>query len=340
MAMIKRITIMVLLGLLTVGTMFSATKTVEIEELQRPESIVLDDNQIYFNEGASMYIYGQKDFKLIKKFGKRGEGPQEFIVNPQIPIGLNVDGKNITIMSFGKVSNYTKAGEFINETKTQGGFLLGCQAVEDGYLGTSVMVGAGTRYRAIHLYDAKLNKGLELVKWEDDFQQGKGLRLLNAVKAAAFYEGKIYLFDGNDFKVDVVDLKGKKLHSFTHKFEKVKVTNELRKQIDNFLKTSAQTKNVYNFLLPLRFPDVLPDLRDVRIDDGKIYVLTFERSRSQKTTDWYIFDLKGKFLRKTSVPMKYQDTLRHYPYDVHKGKLYQIVDNEVEEVWELHITDL
>jgi len=55
-----------------------AMESILLRDLFRPELIRVDQNQIYITEGPRVYIYSLDDFKLIGKFGAKGEGPQEF----------------------------------------------------------------------------------------------------------------------------------------------------------------------------------------------------------------------------------------------------------------------
>lgn len=52
-----------------------------------------------------------------------------------------------------------------------------------------------------------------------------------------------------------------------------------------------------------------------------------------------IFDLKGTLLEKSMIPIKEKNAKRFFPYDIKKGMLYQLVENEDEE-WELHVTKI
>jgi hypothetical protein len=55
-----------------------AANTVELPDLLDPAAIHVDGNRMYITEHATIYIYSTKDYHLIKKFGRRGEGPKEF----------------------------------------------------------------------------------------------------------------------------------------------------------------------------------------------------------------------------------------------------------------------
>jgi hypothetical protein len=50
-------------------------------DIQYPHRFYLEGDRIYINEGTTISIYSFKNFQLIKKFGRKGEGPKEFIVD-------------------------------------------------------------------------------------------------------------------------------------------------------------------------------------------------------------------------------------------------------------------
>ncbi|MFC2155086.1 hypothetical protein ACFLRB_01165 [Acidobacteriota bacterium] len=40
------------------------------------------------------------------------------------------------------------------------------------------------------------------------------------------------------------------------------------------------------------------------------------------------------------IPIRYETDLSPYPALVYKGKLYQLVENEKNEKWELHVSEI
>jgi len=79
--------------------------------------MAVDDTQLYVTQEASVFIYSLKDFKLVKKFGSAGQGPQEFFLVPTVPLTIDVQMDQIIAVSIRKVSYFTKQGEFIKEVK-------------------------------------------------------------------------------------------------------------------------------------------------------------------------------------------------------------------------------
>ena len=59
-----------------------SAEEVILAEIFNPSSIKVDDQKIYIVQDVNTFIYSVKDFKLINKFGKAGEGPREFIKSP------------------------------------------------------------------------------------------------------------------------------------------------------------------------------------------------------------------------------------------------------------------
>ena len=71
-----------------------------------PKAVYANGDQIYITEEASIYIYGREDFKLRKKFGREGEGPQEFRGFGS----LYVYPDYLLVNSTGRISFFTRPG--------------------------------------------------------------------------------------------------------------------------------------------------------------------------------------------------------------------------------------
>ena len=77
--------------LLVVFSMASfGKKLATLPGLFRPYPIAVDDQQLYVCDGVEVRIYSLEDYSLKAKFGKPGEGPQEFMHNPSAPASIMV----------------------------------------------------------------------------------------------------------------------------------------------------------------------------------------------------------------------------------------------------------
>jgi hypothetical protein len=91
-------------------------------------------------------------------------------------------------------------------------------------------------------------------------------------------------------------------------------------------------------LKPITFPDYFPAIADFFVNDDTIYVMTWKIENS--INEFFTYDMSGKFKKRLMIPIQYETGLKSYPITFNKGKLYQIVENEEEEVWEFHMSKI
>ena len=91
-------------------------------------------------------------------------------------------------------------------------------------------------------------------------------------------------------------------------------------------------------LKPLIFPDYFPVISDFFVDAGKIYVMTWKRENG--SNEFFTYDMKGKIKNRLMIPIQYETDVSSYPTMVKKGHLYQLVENDEKEEWELHISEI
>lgn len=335
--MLKHIIILILILVLFCFSGF-AEKVAVLPELMKPKIMAVDDTQLYVTQEAAVFIYSLKDYQLVKKFGKAGEGPQEFHVLPQVPLIIDVRTDRIIVNSFGKISYFTKQGEFIKEVKTKS-IAVFLQPLGDNFLGMSEAAQDGVRYKTINLYDSELNKLKEIYRDKHNFQRpGSGIKILTKAFTFQVYEDKILLPGKDDATIDVFDKEMKKLLSIHLDQEKIKVDQQFKDTVIKRLKTDPITRNYFEALKPITFLDYFPTIRAFFVDDGTIYVLTWKIEN--KANEFFTYDMNGKFKKRLLIHIQYETELQPYPITINKGKLYQIVENEEEEVWEFHMSKI
>ena len=73
--------------------------------------------------------------------------------------------------------------------------------------------------------------------------------------------------------------------------------------------------------------------------DDKLYVNGYQNPDGK--TEFAVYDRIGNLLKSKVYLRIPEATARDlYPYTIKDGKLYQLVDDVDEEVWELHVHDL
>jgi hypothetical protein len=331
----RRILLVLLLFFLTVSVF--AQKHTALAELVNPDSIAVDQNQVYITEGTNIYIYDLENFKMKKKFGKRGEGPKEFMENRQTgnpPLTINVQTKNIIVNSLNKISFFSKDGKFKNEQKI-GAFSDRFIPLGKGFAAQTLITEEGKRYWTLDIYDSNINKVKEVFKIKHHFQGlGKGFKVLQESRLYAAYDDKLFVAWVKEFNIQVFDSLGEKLYSINFNYKRAPVTEEDRKRIIEYFKTNPRTKELYEVIKPIHFPRYYPALGNMRINDGKIYAITFEKSNGKPKC--FIFDLKGKLLKEVFLDLKAMDIFALYPFTINNGNIYQLVESE-DETWELYI---
>jgi len=322
----KLIFILLVLPIL-VGTVFAETLAT-LTGIMKPESISIDDRQIYVMENKKFFIYSLQDFKLKKKFGKEGEGPQEFKgMAHLIPLA-----DYLLINSAGKISYFTTNGDFIKEMKSPTGFTSSrFYPLDNGFVGRGSIQEQGILYGTINFFDEHLEKGKELYRMKSTLQPDGKIEMLKQPFLYKTYKNKVYVAGKPGFIIDILDHTGKLLLSIDQKYEKVKFTGDDEKKVRNALRLLY--KQQYEELKHrLAFPGYYPEIGDFQVTDNKIYVFTWKVGNG--SNEWFVYDLQGKLLKRLFVPLVFMMPLEPFPYTVNNGKLYQLIESE-DAKWEL-----
>ncbi len=315
-------------------------KLASFPNILKPGMIIVRGGRLFVTEGATVFIYSMKDFTLIKKFGKPGEGPREFKLD-QFGGQLIIDvlPEYILVNSLGKLSYITLDGDFIEEKKNPAAFYL--QPIGENYVGMSTTFGEGnTRFLAVNLYDRDLKKIREIFRREHEIQvqKGKGIHLLK--KAFVYYvvEDKIFISGKEGFVVDIYDEQGRLLRTIERKdYKKREVTNAEKAEIHRILK--RQYKELYEYFKnTIVIAPHFPVIASIFVRDEKVYVLT--NNEVDQMWEMFLYDLEGVFIKKLFVPLLKRDLLSPFPTDIRNGNVYQLIENEENEMWELHVTGI
>jgi hypothetical protein len=337
---------LILFFLISLIVPVSSAGEVAIPDLYKPDSITVNENYIYITQGVEVFIYSKKDMKLIKKFGRAGEGPREFKKSPTpwFPsITINLTSDKLLINSLGKISFYSKDGEFINENST------GTQAryipVGDKYIYMHFTAEDKVMYIAADLVDANLKNINKLCRFKFPAQTGKKRDPILMARLATYFDRYAYkgLFvyptDSNIIKI--FNSRGEEVTSFTPNYTKVPINGALKKTIDEFFTTDIRYKQPYLIdkdrnLISL--PEHMPIFKDYRLADNKIYILSnFKKDGKFET---FIYDFSGKLLKKTFILLVESDMLTLYPFYIKDNKIYQLVMDEDEEEFKLRIAGI
>ncbi len=318
-------------------------KIAQLVELSRPQLMEVENDKLFVTEGVNIYIYSLKNFSLIKKFGKDGEGPREFKINP-FGVGqllIAVYNNNLYVNSHGKLSYFTLEGEFIKEIKVPP-FQVFLPA-KDKFAASGMAPGQGNQFLlTVGLYDTNFKQLKELYRSDMTVGPSASFNFPTAIFLYYPYKDRIYVAAGKEgFVIDVFDLQGKRLYRIEKEYKPLKVPENYREQILQWFQKSPRFKQIFDFFKDrISFDSHFPAMQSMIVDNGKIYVLTYRQKNG--LTELIIMDLKGKELgRKYVVVVGMAGNFFEPPiHTIDTDNYYTLIENEDEEIWELHRTNL
>lgn len=311
-----------------------------LPELINPSMIDTDGERLIILDGINVYVYALDDFQLMKKFGKRGEGPGELITNTDLPLNMYLHDDQIMVNSFNKLAYFDKDGQFIKEKKIP--FLVS-QIIP---LGERLVVtkfnrkSDGSSILSVILTDENL-KLLETVYSNELLNdQGRGKiawPLLNInIQACA---GRLFVFDQQlNFQIDIYNAAGEKIKEIKKDYNNVEITDTYKKQTLEWIKIQpalrAAPEEIKKMIYFLKH---LPVLNHCLVRDNKIYIQT-SRVKEDKV-EFFVLDFSGRVLKQTYLPNAKPESIRLSPaanYTFHHDHYYYLLENKDEE-WEIHI---
>lgn len=306
-----------------------------------PNALAVGDDYFYITENSSIYIYSMKDFKLVKKFGKKGEGPREFKGMPT----LTLCADQLMVNSTGKVSFYTINGTYLKEfnnivsghTFNQlGSRFIGRKSLPDKN---------GQLWATVNIYDSSFNKVKEVYRQKSITKIGKGWQLFSRTYFKyVVCDKKILIAGDKAFVIKIYDYNGNPLPSIKRNYQRVKFTEEHARKILEHYRTRPGTRDDYGWWKKnIHFPDYFPAIRDIFKADNLIYVRTYKEKESNH--EFFIFTVDGKLYRKVFLPISASKAKLAYPFmrdsapfAIKNGKLFQLIMNDDEEECELHVS--
>lgn len=324
-----------------------------LTEVLNPDQLRVAGDRCYILQGETVFIYSLKDLKLIKQFGKKGEGPGEVMTIAFISNNLAVQDNKLVVDAINKVIFFSRDGVFEKEVRKKGQ-VANVLPVGDGFVITRLRPDEERKklYAAVTLVDAEMNVSKELHA-EPVAQQGRDVQLVPDGANMAVYEDKIFVEKSTEgFVIDVYDSKGNELYKIRKDIPPLTVTTEIKERLlKEFIEDRAvqfqmtQTGEAWDEFkkrINLHYPDTLPHIRDILVKEGKIYIRTFITNDGKEK--YLILDLKGKELKTVFLPKPILAPLVtrivSRPvrlFDIANDRYYYIVENEDEEEWELHV---
>jgi len=316
----------------------------ELPDLTRPSIFLINNNRAYILEDATVSIYDLKNFKLIKKFGKAGEGPKEFKYDPNDgrPLSMSFYKGKLIVNSTNKMSFFKENGDYLSEKKIPVDKIL--FPVKGKYLGIgpTMNVEEKKQYLGFTLYSRDF-KSTDVI-FLSDFEMSNTVKILLPMTTFTYnpvYKDKVYVNSRSDeFRIEVLNSEGKKEYVIKKDYPRIRVPDNFKEDALEYFRTSPRYKRAFEFVKKvLKVREFYPPIRDIQIVDDNIYIITFKRQGDL----WELLklDLKGNEKGRTFMKLSEYELISFYPvfYSIYKDKIYSLVEDEDDEVWKIHVTD-
>ncbi len=331
--------------ILLVSIMLNGEKLTTLNEISKPGLMEIADGKLYIMEGATIFSYDLKSKKLVKRFGKNGEGPGELKTNPGVPNYLIVLENSILAVSMDKAIEFSYNGKLIKETKIPGltNYLY---PIKSGYISMKTDVGSGKDAKSnIMLLDKELKKIKTL--YSQDLSGGNNLidLTLDGINIAVDNK-KLYIEESaKGFEISVFELDGTPVKRITKNVPKIEFSDKYREEAINNLKNNSAIKQMgwENFKSRVKIINqkYLPLIQDMVVDNKKLYIKSNKTKDS--TVEFIVLDNSGKELKRVFLPKPMEANFvskmfgrpaRFYKF--YNDTYYYIIENEEDEEWELH----
>ena len=290
------------------------------------------------------------NLRLIRTFGREGQGPGEIEVIPWLSSSLSVLGDHIYIDSATKLLFFTKEGKLIDEKRRSQQFTQMIPA------GKNFVVRMRTsdpeeniQYSTVNLFNPDSEETTELYRQKFSGQYQEIDMIPDSIHIQV-YKDRIYIEESpKGFLIEVFDSRGIKLSQISKNYKRLNVSKKDREQAEKNLRLDPMTKltsggwEAMKNQNKMNYPSFFPAIRDLVITDNRIYVLTYKNLESRE--EYIILDLDGNERQRINLPEVEKPGFTAQMmgtgerlFTISQGKFYYIV---VRDEWcELHQVEI
>ena len=205
----KKIVIFLILLLMFLCITAQGRKLCVLSEVLKPEGIEISDNRLYVTEGAKFFVYSLSDQKLIKRFGKKGEGPGELMAVPMLPNTIKKFHDKLFVEGVTKVIYYSNDLKILTEKRKKEGYRI-FKMLPAGNNYAAVRMLQPTEkdkkyYLSLSLLDSDMNVKKELFRQEYPEREKEIIMVPDTIHFTVYMD-KIYVEKSNEgFIIEVFD---------------------------------------------------------------------------------------------------------------------------------------
>lgn len=328
-------------------------KLATLKEVVNATDMDIDGEELYVLDEVVVYVYSLKDYRLLRKFGRKGNGPGEMVYHRVTVVMMEIFQNNVYLYRMNKLAIYKKDGKVKGE-KIFRFYLMQVVPLGNGLF--IVRIRLANQYvtgdekfgtLTLLLFDPELTKSKEIFQKnfpaEDSEKDGYQIFRPTRNWIVRNSDKQLFLFDsGKGSHISTFDVEGRPLDPIFLDLPKVIITEKFKSDVLSWIKGDPYLKDITEeWNLKIVFPEYFPLMRNFTVKNNRIYCQTYIKKNNKSL--FYIFNLKGECLKKIFLPSSERELIRYGTnkiYDFTHNKYYYLYDNEEEETWELFCADI
>lgn len=292
----------------------------EEEMFSQMTAVTVDDKgNIYIldREENLIKVFDSKG-KLVRSFGKQGQGPGEM----NGPIGIRITPNNELMVEDvlnQRLAFFSLDGKFLRHLSTAKALGLALVRIDSkgNIMGQQIVPAEGKLTREVKKYDTELNPLFTIAAHDfPNVLEGK----INPFDLIFYFDlGKddtIYYGNLKEYKIEVFSSEGKIVKRILKEYNPVKITDEEKEELLARLPSEAAILKDR-----IDFPKNYPACQSFSLDDqGRLFVRTYERGEEREEFYHDVFDSEGRYTAKVLLGVE--------PLVWKGGKLYAREETE------------
>jgi hypothetical protein len=304
--------------------------------LAEPSFAVTDDGTclIYdYKNGLSYTFDSMGNFK--KAFGKRGEGPGEVKMHA---VSYPIDNE-LVIVDQDKLHYFSKNGEFIKSVLNNSFANLPLIFINENEFISIPMRSTGKNIMKRQINYINLKSGEKKMIREYSFKElnlgNFGIRVIpgltpQMVLGYDFDNNKLYYGMDDSYVINVSDLNGNIINTFSLERKKKKISEEAKKKWLELFQPELPHKRIMKIL-----PNEVTYFRQLIINDGFVYVFNQDFGNYADILYIDIFSDQGKYLYRSTFKPTADSRIYYSAFNsmtLKKGHLYVVLEDNDGEV--------
>jgi hypothetical protein len=331
----------VFIFLLSMGFSYGyAKKLAALPQINNPISIEIHEDELYVLDEVEVRVYSLKNYRLLRKFGKKGEGEGELMPNTEVPLVMNITNGNVFLNSQIKMIQYSKKGEIIKEQRIPFSF----QTIPFGenYVSIKISTSSAMNTFNVILYDPGFNQLKVLYSRERISRSRRGkLSLPPELIIIRCSKDKLFVFDQKKgFVIDTFDPQGKRVNHINVDYHRIKMTDYFKKAAEAWFRAQPSFRMATEELREMiYFPDYLPIMRNFIIKNQKLYIQTYKTRGN--SSEFIVLDFDGKLIKQTFLP-DYEKS----PIQLNSSNFFTFYNEKYYHLlkkgsgWEIHVEEI